>query len=73
MRHADRPKGLLIPERLWLVVLKDGTQLGPVPATHRASARHYSKSWRDDYVGSAFHYRDVKSVRLVREQEGIPF
>lgn len=71
--HADRPAG---PEKMryWRVTQHDGKQI-VLPASCRASARHYSKSYRDDYVSSKSHYFDVKSVRLVRNEirEEIPF
>lgn len=74
MKHPDRPAWQRQTVRPWRVLLQDGTEL-VIQVRHRAEARHYSRSMREDYVSSFDHYRDVKSVRLIRGgwSEDIPF
>lgn len=58
--------------RRWLVQFEDGEKV-ELPALNRAEARHYSVSFSHaEGLGGILHYRRVKSVRLIREQE-MPF
>ena len=66
----DRPK--IGRMRRWIVEFDDGETI-EIPALHRAEARHYSVSFSiADGMGGIRHYRRVKSVKRIKEQE-IPF
>lgn len=68
----DRPHASRQTMRHYEVTLRDGTKI-VIAAFHRAMARHYSKSYREEYTSSKAHYRDIRSTRLIEFSESIPF
>ena len=73
-RRRDRPKGIGIPIRRYLVKLRDLDEPVEVLAEHRGAARHYAKCCAPrDYHEKGAIYREVEWCRLRKNVEKISF
>ena len=73
-RRRDRPKGLVLPFRRYLVNLRGLDEPVEVIAEHRGAARHYAKCVVDrEYAEKGAIYREVEWCRLRERVEALPF